>query len=232
MAIHTTGPETHNVVDLFSRQPIHALKQQRIIRLAPEYDGISMLYSNNHTNNNKLYTLKVLCWGLKANGEVVGLVPWLNKVYECESLNDPVHGQWEGYYDVEKECIFSNPPRHKVMELEEAFNYFQQPEGNEEALIQEIPDTIGTHAMLNAEDKNSLILTEVISWQLLANGSIQGMLIDEDQVTETPVLAGDPCLYPVTANPNFRFFFQHHIANQIKSEDPDALAAIALLFDS
>jgi hypothetical protein len=231
MTIRTTDPDKGNVIDLFSRETTNALKQQRIIRVAPEYDGICMLYSNNHTRGNKLFTLKVLCWGLKANGDIVGLVPWLNKVYECETLNDPVHGQWEGYYDADRECIFSQPLTHKALELEQAVDYFEQPHQDEDEVIQEIPDTIGTHAMLNAEDKNSLILTEVISWRLLGDGSIEGMLIDEDGVTETPVLAGDPCLYPVTENPNFRFFFQHHIANQIKSEDPDALAAIAMLFD-
>ena len=231
MTTTTTGNGSGNVIDLFSNDTINALKQQRIVRLAPEYDGISMLYSNSRTRGNKLYTLKVLCWGLKANGEVIGLVPWLNKVCDCEDLNDPVHGEWEGFYDQNRDKIFYEAPHHKVTELQDAADYFDPLDTDDDTILQEIPDTIGTHAMLDADDQSSLILTEVISWRLLANGQIQGMIIDEDSVTETPVLAGDPCLYPVNQNPNFRFYFQHHIANQIKAEDPEALAAIALLFD-
>ncbi len=53
--------------------------------------------------------------------------------------------------------------------------------------------------------------------------------MDPEKITHTPVLAGDPCLYRAEENPEFRYFFQHHIANQIKSEDPEALQAIALL---
>jgi len=36
-------------------------------------------------------------------------------------------------------------------------------------------------------------------------------------------------LYPVQSRDEFRYYFQHHIANRLKSEDPEALAAISLL---
>jgi len=57
------------------------------------------------------------------------------------------------------------------------------------------------------------------------------MLVDENKVESTPILIGDEALYPAEENPQFKYFFQHHIANQIKNEDPDALAAISLLID-
>jgi hypothetical protein len=231
MTKNFSGQNHDNVVDLFSGQRTSALQMQRYVRLAPEYDGICMLYSNHRTRGQKLYTLKILSWALKANGEVVGLVPWLNRVYECNSLDNPVHGQWEGYYDEKRDSIFYQPPAHKVTELQQAAEYFPQYDDRQDTVLQEIPDTIGTHAMLDSPDHHNLILTEVISWQLRASGEVLAMLIDEERVTETPVLMGDPCLYAYKENPNFRFFFQHHIANQIKSEDPEALAAIALLFD-
>jgi hypothetical protein len=98
--------------------------------------------------------------------------------------------------------------------------------------VQEIPDTIGTHAMLADQSDDTLVLTEVLSWRLLNDGSIEAMLIDENTIESTPVMPGDACLYPASDDPRFRYFFQHHIANQIKSEDPVALAAIAMLFDS
>lgn len=223
--------QTSNVVDLFSGKTLSAIEQERIIRLSPEYDGLSMLYSNSKTKPDKLYSMKILCWGLRDNGEVVGMVPWLNKLIPCEELNDPVYGQFEGYYDLANEQIFYTPPPHKVMELETAREYFDNHILDPKAIIQEIPDTIGTHAMLNAEDKGSLILTEVLSWRLVNDGGIQAMLINEELVDVTPVLPGDPCLYPAEDNRNFRYFFQHHIANQIKAEDPDAMAAISLLFE-
>lgn len=221
----------HNIVDIFTGKSLTALSQERFIRLSPEYDGLSMLYTNSKTRNDKLYSMKILCWGLRANGEVVGLVPWLNKLIACTELNDPIYGQYEGYYDANNEDIFYTPPPHKVMELETAKEYFDPQEIIDDVIIQEIPDTIGTHAMLNAEVKGSLILTEVLSWRLNSNGQLQAMLIDEEQVNVTPVLPGDPCLYPAEDNSDFRYFFQHHIANQIKAEDPDAMEAISLLFD-
>ena len=226
-----TGKGSSNIVNIFSGKSVTAQQEQRIIRLSPEYDGLCMLYSTSKTHSEKLYSMKIMCWGLRANGDVVGLVPWLNKLLPCEELEDPVHGQYEGYYDPITESIFDNPPPHKVMELETASNYYDFSDCPDRLCIQEIPDMIGTHAMLTSEDVHSLILTEVLSWQLLKNGQIRAMLIDEERVESTPILAGDPCLYPADDNPNFRYFFQHQVANQIKSEDPDAMAAIELLFD-
>jgi hypothetical protein len=48
----------------------------------------------------------------------------------------------------------------------------------------------------------------------------------------TPVLPGDDCLYAADKNGDFCYFFQHHIANKLKSQDPDALAAISVLKES
>ncbi|MDG1772099.1 MAG: hypothetical protein P8H32_01545 [Oceanicoccus sp.] len=223
--------DNNNVVDLFSKKTLSTLKNERIIRLSPEHDGMCMLYSNSTCEPEKLYAMKILCWGLRDNGEVVGMVPWLNQVMPCEELNHQQHGQYEGYYDMATECIFSQAPAHKVLELETAADYFEFEQAGDTDIIQEIPDTIGTHAMLNAEDSDSIVLTEILSWRLLNNGTIEGMIINEDLVSTTPVLPGDPCLYPTSDNPHFRYYFQHHIANQIKAEDPDALAAISLLFE-
>jgi hypothetical protein len=225
------APSTDNVVDLFSGKPLSALRDEQFIRLSPEYDGIAMLYSNRHTDPNKLYAMKVLCWGLRANGEVVGLVPWLNQLTPCPELDDPATGLWEGYYDPAADRLFFEPPPHKIAELETAADYFGCGLDNPNTVVQEIPDTIGTHAMLAGTDEHTLVLTEVLSWRLFNDGRIEAMLIDEDGVQETPVLPGSECLYPATDNPSFRYFFQHHIANQIKAEDPVALAAIAMLFE-
>lgn len=231
MRTSTPIENNSNVVDIFSGKTFSSLKNERIVRLSPEYDGICMLYSTSKANPDKLYTMKILCWGIRENGELVGLVPWLNRILPCDALEDPFFGQFEGYYDIALERVFYEPPPHKKLELETAASYFDNSDLEEDDVIQEVPDTIGTHAMLNANDDNSLILTEVLSWRLLNDGHIQAMLINEADVDVTPVLPGDPCLYPAEQNPNFRYFFQHQIANQIKSQDPEALAAIALLFD-
>jgi hypothetical protein len=50
-------------------------------------------------------------------------------------------------------------------------------------------------------------------------------------MVNTPVLPGDECLYAADKNKDFHYFFQHHIANKLKSNDPEALAAISLLKD-
>lgn len=228
-----SAPETpDNVVDLFSGKPLAALRGEQIIRLAPEFDGMSMLYSNRHTAPNKLYAMKILCWALQADGEVVGMVPWLNGLIRCPDLDDDATGLWEGYYDATIDQVFDDAPPHKVAELEHAADYFGASPDNTNYIVQEIPDTIGTHAMLTGQDEDTLVLTEVLSWRLFNDGTIEAMLIDEHTVESTPVLPGDSCLYTASSDPRFRYFFQHHIANQIKSEDPVALAAIAMLFES
>lgn len=232
MARATAPEHPDNVVDLFSGKSLTALRGEQIVRLSPEFDGLSMLYSNRHTDPNKLYAMKILCWGLSADGEVVGMVPWLNELIPCPELDDTATGLWEGYYDPTTENVFFEPPAHKIAELENAAAYFAAGPNNPNRIVQEIPDTIGTHAMLAGDEDDTLVLTEVLSWRLFNDGSVEAMLIDEDTVESTPVLPGDECLYPASSDPRFRYYFQHHIANQIKSEDPIALAAIAMLFDS
>ena len=95
-----------------------------------------------------------------------------------------------------------------------------------------MPDSIGTHAVLSADGFHSITLKEVISWRLLNDGTMEAMLIDEDKIHSTPVLPGDSCLYAADSSGDFRYFFQHHIANKLKSQDPEALAAISLLEES
>lgn len=221
---------TENVVDLFTGKSLSELHDQRFIRLAPELDGLEMLYSND-TNDDRLFSLKVLCWGLRANGEVVGLVPWLNDIVACPDICDPLNGQWEGYYDPGIDDVFFDAPMHKVIELETAAEYYELQCENEDDVVQELPDTIGTHAVLATEESNKLHLVEVISWRLLHDGSVYGMLTDMNKIVSTPVLPGDDCLYPAQTSDQFRYFFQHQIANKIKAEDPEALAAISLLVD-
>src|SRR5690625_6341750 len=53
------GHNTDNVVDIFSGQTLSELHDQRFIRLAPELDGLEMLYSND-SHSEKLFSLKIL----------------------------------------------------------------------------------------------------------------------------------------------------------------------------
>ncbi len=226
--MNSPAPLNTNIVDIFSGRPYSSSEQRRIVRLAPEYDGLEMLYSNN-AHPDKLFSVKILCWALRADGEIVGLVPWLNTIMACPELQDALNGQWEGYYDPRVDDIFEDAPLHKALELETAAAYFDDEEPEDDMVIQELPDSIGTHALLSDSSYKNLVLTEVVSWRLMGNGDLTAMLIDMDKVTNTPILPGDECLYAAQENKEFRYFFQHHIANQIKAEDPEALAAIALL---
>ena len=229
MKTSTSDHNNGNVIDFFTGKSFTALRDERFIRLAPELDGLEMLYSND-TNDEKLYSLRILAWGLRANGEVVGLVPWLNDIVAAPEICDPLNGHWEGYYDPGIDEIFYDAPIHKVVELETAAEYYDIDCKDEDEVIQEIPDTIGTHAVLSCK-KNSITLTEVVSWQLLHDGTLQAMLIDSDKVESTPVLPGDECLFTARTCDKFRYFFQHQIANKIKAEDPEALAAISMLVE-
>ncbi len=228
-----TSDKTHNtdnVVDLFSGKTLTHIKDERVIRISPELDGLEMLYSND-ASDGRLFSLQVLCWGLKANGEVVGLVPWLNQLMTCPDICDPLNGRWEGYYDPGIDDIFEEAPIHKVVELETAADYYEYQSEDPDDIIQEVPDTIGTHAILSDDGFQSLTLSEVISWRLHNDGRMEGMLANQDKVESTPILPGDDCLYPATDNKKFKYFFQHHIANKIKSQDPEAIAAISMLVD-
>lgn len=230
----TTSVPDHNssnVVNLFSGKPYSDPFNRRLIRLSPELDGLEMIYSNE-SHPDKLFSIKVLCWGLCADGDVVGMVPWLDNIVPCTEIQDPLNGQWEGYYDPGVDEIFFDAPIHKVLELETAAEYYEVECQAEDDIVQEIPDTIGTHAVLSDDGFKSLTLKEVVSWQLHHNGTINGMLIDDEKVESTPVLPGDECLYPAVGEKDFRYFFQHHIANKIKARDPEALAAISILTES
>ena len=223
----TGSTGSQNVYDIFSGRKLHG---RNFIRLAPELDGLEMLYSNK-LNPGKLFAMKILCWGLRRDGEVTALLPWMNKLIPCEEIDDPLEGRFEGYYDPGIDQVFHEAPLHKVVELESAAEYYEFDSDNPNDIVQEIPDTIGTHAVFNAADNYHLMLTEVISWRLMQDGRLQGMVVDEKKCEQTPVLPGDDCLFSATDHPNFRYFFQHHIANKIKARDPEALAAIAMLVE-
>ena len=229
---HSAIDHSHdNVIDIFTRRPLSENSNTNLIRIAPELDGLEMLYSNAE-NPDKLFSVKILAWGLRVNGEVVGLVPWLDELVACDEINDPLNGQWEGYYDQGVDEMFFAAPLHKVVELETAADYYEYQCDTDREIIQEIPDTIGTHAVLSTDGFHSITLKEVVSWRLLNDGTMEAMLIDELKMLNTPVLPGDGCLYPADKNEDFRYFFQHHIANKIKAQDPEAMAAISLLEES
>lgn len=224
----TASPE--NVFDIRTGKTWSETSSERFIRLSPEMDGLEMLYTNE-LHPEKLFSVKILCWGLRANGDIVGLAPWLDRIQACPEINDPLHGTWQGYYDPGIEEVFFDPPEHKVLELDGAAEYYQYDCHTEEDVIQEIPDVIGTHAVLSDDGFSSITLSEVVSWELRHNGDIIAMLIDEEKVTTTPVLPGDDCLYPAYKSTSFQYFFQHNIANKLKKKDPEAIAAIAMLLD-
>ncbi len=230
MKPHATQCTRDNVVDFFSGKPVSEITD-RIIRIAPELDGLEMLYSND-SSSDRLYSLKVVCWCMKESGDVVGMVPWLNEVIACTDINDSLNGHWEGYRDPGTNDIFYEAPLHKVVELEASSKYYTYENTTSDSIIQEIPDGIGTHVVLADNGFKSFVLIEVLSWRLLADGRIQAMLVNEDAVQSTPVLPGDDCLYPAQEKEDFRYFFQHGIANKIKERDPEALAAISMLIET
>jgi len=227
-------PRKAPVIDLFSKQTLRPGDEERLVRISPEYDGISMLYGND-ANPGKVFKLKLIGWGLQKNGEVVGLVPWLNSVTACPSLNDPLNGHWEGYLNSDDGKVFYEPPNYKTAELQAAYEFHRhnssQPTNNNisDAVIQEIPDQIGTHAVFSHKDHRAFFVTAIFSWQLHLDGHVEGMLVDPDKIQQTPVLTGDEALYPVNTNSGFKYFFQYAIANKIKTQDPDALKAISAL---
>jgi hypothetical protein len=220
------GDPRARVISLEQRR---RLREAPALRLSPEYDGIELLYANDR-HPDKLFALNILAWALRADGCVVALVPWLNRLMAASELADPLNGRWEGFRFAGGDRLFTQAPDYKVRELEAAAAYFSSVPGA--SAHQEIPDTIGTHVVFSDDDFHSLRLQEIVSWRLEATGDIRALVADETRMTRTPVLPGDNCLVPAAEQEGFRYFFQHGIANRIKERDPETLAAIALLGES
>ncbi|WP_372778180.1 hypothetical protein [Litorivivens sp.] len=227
MAPREAATPSANVVPFPDRKKDREL--ERIARIVPEHDGLCILYSHHALSREKLFAGKILCWGIQNDGEVVALLPWLNGVVRSTELTDPDSGCFEGYYDPVNEVIFTEPPAPKVAELEVARKHYRRENLPATAVVQELPDTIGSHAACIVAQH--LALFEVRSWQLLASGEFQAMLADPEKQTQTPILPGDRCLYAAQTQPGFRYFFQYHIANQIKAGDPVAVRALERLLE-
>lgn len=203
-------------------------KRDRVIRLSPELDGLETLYSND-SSVGVCFNLKIVAWALKNSGVVVGLIPWLRDIIECPKFSDPLNGYWAGYRNPKTEDIFYEPPKHKVVELETAAEYFSGQEALSAEWIQEIPDSLGTHALFTPDDFHTIQLIEVVSWRLLKNGRILGMLPEYDKITDYPILLSEKNLYPAQDHPNFKCFFHFSLVERIKKHDPDAMNALSLL---
>lgn len=216
MTPRNPGPPSTAKILPFPSQRSKA-EQRKILRLSPEYDGQCLLYKHQALSSDKLYAIRILCWARLADGRTVALVPWLGGVSRCIDLDNPQTGQASGYYDPKSERCYSAPPEHHVTALNAILE--SRPASGKpgtSGTIQEIPDMIGSHAaILNEEEE--YVLESVVSWQLCENGDMKAMLADPRKITQLPVLAGDPCLYAAQDNVGFRYYFQYHIANQIKN---------------
>lgn len=217
--------DTGNIVDFLSRRD---QKRSRIVRIAPENDGLRALYSNDR-HPDHLVSVDIIGWALLDSGDVTALVPWLKDVTVAAKLADPLNGHCEGYWDPHRHCEIGSAPPHKVAELRTALEFFGPAANDHRIVVQSIPDAPGTHAVLTGDDFSTIRLLEVHDWQLRGDGAVLAMLTDFDRVTDTPVRSGDDCLYPAQEHPHFRYFFQHAVANQIKRQDPEAMACLAML---
>jgi hypothetical protein len=202
--------------------------RRRLIRLAPELDGLEMVYRLS-SSEDTLYGMPLLAWGLREDGEVVGMVPWMEALTACHHLGDADHGSFVGYRDPETEELFETAPDHKVFELEHAAAYFDYEDTDETTLIQQLPETQGTHALCMGESDDPWQLKQVFGWRLYNNGRVEALLADETLVESTPILPNDPCLYPGHSRHRVVYFFQRQIANRIRREDPETLAALAMM---
>ena len=213
------------VVDLFTGKPLQSGHAPQIVRLAPELDGFEALYSDTHGTpvaGQQVFSVNVLFWALLSDGNVVGLIPWYDTLLRCPELNHPETGFFIGYFDPGIDDYLAAPPEHKRAELKAAANYFSYEPSNEKVVLQELPDTCGTHAIFSShEDLQNFTMSEVFSWRLLSDGSIQAMVINLREVKNWPVLLGDQSLAPCDDMDDFRCFFQYRIAVKIKQQDEE-----------
>jgi len=221
------SPRSARVIDLEAMRQ-RQLARRRLVRLSPELDNLEMVY-RLASETDTLYGMPLLAWGLQENGEVVGLGPWMEALTPCHRLDDPEQGHFIGYRDPETEELFEHPPEHKVLELEHAAAYFDYEETDETTLIQQLPETQGTHALCMDESDAPWQLKQVFGWRLYSDGAVEALLADERLIETTPILPGDACLYPGHSRHRVVYFFQRQIANRIRQEDPTTLEALALM---
>lgn len=232
-----------NVVNLFTGQNIESPQVTRILCIYAETHGARMLYSS-YDNPERLIAVPVLCWALLEDGAVVGMVPWLDEILPCEEIEDNFSINWEGYYCPQIEDFFFEPPAEAVAQLATAarfnaktINQSRRRCGKAESgeqktwvITQEIPDPVGTHALLFNQNNDSLVLTSVISWVLDDSGQLHGMLADDANIEKLPVLPGDDCLFCAEEDEHFKCYFQRDIAEQIRTQNPETMQAIEQLF--
>ncbi|AVI63869.1 hypothetical protein [Halomonas sp. GFAJ-1] len=221
------SPHSAQVIDLDTVRQHHQA-QKCLIRLAPELDGLEMVYQLA-ASPDTYYGLPILAWGLRKDGSVVGLVPWMESLAACHDLDSHESGLFIGYRDPETEEIFELPPDHKYDELTAAASYFEYEASEEVSLIQQLPDTLGTHALCMNHSNAPWHMKAVYGWRLYSDGSVEALLADEQKATMTPILLGDRCLYEAHLRHQKVYFFQRHIANQIMEEDPATLDALAMM---
>ena len=206
----------------------HRLNIKPVIRrLIPELDGLEMLYTND--TSEQIFSLKILCWAIWSDGHIDAMVPWINQLVACRSLDDPLNGHWEGFLDPHTGQILFEAPQYKADYLKSSCEYYPFLKEPASQAIQEVPDIIGSHAVFTMDHFDNFHIQEIHSWRLFADGSLLAMAVEADQIQNTPVLPGDDCLYSVLHRKDFHYFFQNNIAKKIKAKDPDALAAMAHL---
>lgn len=221
------SPRSAQVIDLATARQ-RQQTQKSLVRLAPELDGLEMVYQLE-SSPDVFYGMPILAWGLRDDGNVVGLVPWMETLTPCQEVNSQENGFFIGYRDPETEEIFDTSPDHKYYELTAAADYFEYEASGEVTLIQQIPDTLGTHALCMSHPNAPWHMKPVYGWRLYSDGSIDALLADEQKATMTPILLGDNCLYCARAHHPSVYFFQRHIANRILEEDPATLEALAMM---
>lgn len=221
------SPRSAQVIDLDTvRQRQQA--QKCLVRLAPELDGLEMVYQLA-ANPETYYGMPILAWGLREDGNVIGLVPWMESLAACQDLDSHENGYFVGFRDPETEEIFASPPDHKYHELIASAEYFDYEASGEVTLIQQIPDTLGTHALCMNHPNAPWHMKPVYGWRLYSDGSLDALLADEQKASMTPILLGDKCLYSAHARHKTVYFFQRHIANRILEEDSATLDALAMM---
>lgn len=222
MAPRDTGKAPSATILPFPRRP----EERKILRVVPDYEGNCLLYAHHALSRDKLFAIKILCWARLADGSHVALVPWLADVARCTDLRDPASGRAEGYYAPGPKRPFSEiPPQYRA-----ALDAMDNVDGAaRHHLVQDIPDLIGSHAAMIKPEQQTFMLEPVVSWKLFSDGAMEAMVADLNKATQYPILPGDPCLYCAQQSGQFRYFFQYHIANQIKAGGQIATRALQQL---
>ena len=190
--------------DKFNRQGI----KRNIVRIAPENDGIYMLYSSE-LDEDTICSLPIACWALLDDMSVIGMVIWIDSVVFVDKMSSNISIKFEGYSDPVTGEISFESPEYKKIELTSAYDFYKN-DVIEEGYIQIIPDNTYAHSVHVIDNKPKLY-------------RVTDIALDVDGIVDCIACLGVSCpIESVKYIEGFKFIANYNAVSDVIEGDEDA----------